>query len=220
MVQPITVQEIDEGIASIHPSKAQGLDGFNSFFFHKFWHIIKKDIYEACLLFFEHGKLLKSLNCTAISLVPKVPNPVHVKEYRPISCANVLYKVIAKVLAGRMQKKIAKVVDNLLLTTELIKGYSRSHVSPQCMIKIDLRKAYDSVEWSFVESMIQHLGFHGRYVEWVMECILTISYSVMVNGKASKPFEARKGLRQGRSNVFIPICSRDGVSLEESSNFT
>lgn len=51
------------------------------------------------------------MNCTTISLVPKVPNPIHVKDFRPISCSNVLYKILAKIMASRMQKGVAKVVS-------------------------------------------------------------------------------------------------------------
>lgn len=79
LIRPITTIDIDQGLHNIHSSNAPGIDGYNSFFYKKIWHIIKKDVYEACLLFFKHGKFVKSLNCTLISLVPKVANPSNVK---------------------------------------------------------------------------------------------------------------------------------------------
>lgn len=76
-----------------------------------------------------------------------------------------LYKIIAKILANKMQKVIADVIDpaksgfiprrqlldNVLLSSELIKGYGRKRLSPRCMVEIDLRNAYDFVEWSFLQ---------------------------------------------------------------------
>ncbi|WMV34807.1 hypothetical protein MTR67_028192 [Solanum verrucosum] len=115
--------------------------------------------------FFQSGKLYRPVNCTVITLVPKNSSPVNIKEYRPIACCTIIYKIIAKVLASRMQKVMAriiseaqsgfipgrKIVDNIILATELVKAYSRQHISPRCMLKIDLQKAYDSVEWSYLE---------------------------------------------------------------------
>lgn len=64
-------------------------------------------------------------------------------------------------------------------------------------VKINLRKTYDSIKWSFLEKMITGLGFPWLFVEWVMKCIKTVSFSILVNGKPMAPFQACKGLRQG-----------------------
>uniref|UniRef100_A0A0V0I001 Putative ovule protein n=1 Tax=Solanum chacoense TaxID=4108 RepID=A0A0V0I001_SOLCH len=88
--------------------------------------------------------MLKAINCTSITLVPKIPNPSTVKEYRPIECCTVLYKIIAKVLTSRLQEVISsvireaqsgfipgrKIADNIILATELVKAYQRKHISP------------------------------------------------------------------------------------------
>lgn len=89
------------------------------------------------------------------------------------------------------------IADNILLATELLRGYSRSHVSPRCVIKVDIKKAYDSVEWPFLETMMIELGFPRQWVQWIMACVHSVSYSVQLNGIPSKPFQAKKGLRQG-----------------------
>lgn len=85
--------------------------------------------------------------------------------------------------------------DNILLSHELVKGYSRKHISPRCMIKVDLQKAYDSIEWCAIEQLLKPLGFPARFVHWVMVCLYTVNYSVNINGELSKNFKARKGLR-------------------------
>lgn len=121
---------------------------------------MKQEVCEAVKDFFITGKLYKAINCTTLTLIPKIPNPTTVKDYRPIACCTVLYKLISKVLAARLQKVMSYIIseaqagfvpgrgiaDNIVLAHELVKSYNRKHISPRCMIKVDIQKAYDSVE--------------------------------------------------------------------------
>ena len=122
-----------------------------------------------------------------------------------------MYKLVSKIITARMAVVIGEVIneaqagfipgkhigDNILLATELIKGYSQKAVSPRCMIKVDLRKAYDSIEWSFLQCMLSELGFPSQFITWIMECVTTVSYSILLNGKPTTPFPSKKGVRQG-----------------------
>lgn len=94
-------------------------------------------------------------------MVPKVSNVATLHDYRPISCCNVMYKCIMKILTLRMIKVVQKLVspcqsafvpggviqDNILLAHELVNSYHRNNGSPRCAVKIDLKKAYDTVRW-------------------------------------------------------------------------
>ncbi|XP_056691739.1 uncharacterized protein [Spinacia oleracea] len=195
LIIPISDLEIDTAIKGINVNKAPGLDGFNSLFFHKTWSIVKADIYNEIREFFDTGVLLKPINNTAVTLIPKIQNASTVKDFRPIACCSVVYKIISKILTARMQGVIGKVVhcaqagfiigrniaDNILLASELIKCYFRKNISPRCMIKVDLKKAYDSIEWPFLESMLVELGFPAIFVKWIMQCLGSVSYSILVN---------------------------------------
>ncbi|XP_060216478.1 secreted RxLR effector protein 78-like [Lycium barbarum] len=64
-------------------------------------------------------------------------------------------------------------------------------------MKVDLRKAYDSIEWCFLQSMMAELGFPYKFIKWTMECISTVSYSLVINGGLAKPFPGKRGIRQG-----------------------
>ncbi|XP_075085145.1 uncharacterized protein LOC142168364 [Nicotiana tabacum] len=64
-------------------------------------------------------------------------------------------------------------------------------------MKLDMQKAYDSIEWPFMEQVLNALAFPDKFVKWVMTCMETVTYTVMINGNLTKPFEAKKGLRQG-----------------------
>ena len=65
------------------------------------------------------------------------------------------------------------------------------------MLKIDLQKAYDSVEWAFLEEVIVVLGLPDMFTQWVIHCVKTVNYTIVVNGHTTKRFDAAKGLRQG-----------------------
>lgn len=65
------------------------------------------------------------------------------------------------------------------------------------MLKIDMQKAYDSIEWDYLEQIMVHLNFSTLVINWIMACLRNVSYSIVINGKPTKPFDAKRGLRQG-----------------------
>lgn len=107
------------------------------------------------------------MNATIITLVPKKSNPTFMRDYRPISCCNLIYKVITKILANRLLLGLDDIVscnqgafvpkrsigENILLAQELVNDYHKNKGSPRCALKIDLMKAYDSVSWEFYHSL-------------------------------------------------------------------
>ena len=80
----------------MNDSKASGPDGFTSLFFKKAWSIVGSDVTEEVESFFNSGCMLREINCTIIALVPKVPNPESMHDYRPISCCNTIYMIRIK----------------------------------------------------------------------------------------------------------------------------
>ncbi|XP_074304837.1 uncharacterized protein LOC141639662 [Silene latifolia] len=161
--------------------------------------------------FFHTGQLLSQLNATNISLIPKCERPTSVKQFRPIACCNVLYKVISKLLCNRLalilpdiihesQGEFVKgrsIIENVLICQDIVHQYSRKNVSPRCLFKIDLQKAYDTVEWDFVRQLLIGLKFPSKFVNLLMACITSTSYTLVLNGNNFGYFKGERGLRQG-----------------------
>ncbi|CAH9145483.1 unnamed protein product [Cuscuta epithymum] len=222
LVAPITDLEIKEALFDIGDNKSPGPDGYTSAFFKKKWNTVGFDFTRAVRGFFGSGRLLKQTNHTVIALIPKTNHSPTPADFRPIACTNVVYKVITKIISKRMIPCLPDLIDhaqgafvdgrlmidNVFVAQELIKGYSRKRASPRCMIKVDLRKAYDTISWDFLAAMLTHLGFPGRFIHWIMECVTTPSYSISINGVLHGHFEGKRGLRQGdpMSPLLFVLC--------------
>ncbi|KAK4384704.1 Retrovirus-related Pol polyprotein from type-2 retrotransposable element R2DM [Sesamum angolense] len=87
--------------------------------------------------------------------------------------------------------------DNVLLAQELFSGYNQCRLPPRCALKVDLRKAYDTVEWDFLFATLRLFGFPAVFIRWIEECVTSAHYSVVVNGGVHGFFAGARGLRQG-----------------------
>ncbi|KAL0346003.1 UNVERIFIED_CONTAM: Retrovirus-related Pol polyprotein from type-2 retrotransposable element R2DM [Sesamum radiatum] len=87
--------------------------------------------------------------------------------------------------------------DNILLAQELFLGYKQARLPPKCALKVDLRKAYDTLEWDFMLATLRLFGFPEVLVHWIEECVSTAHFSVCLNGTSHGFFAGARGLRQG-----------------------
>lgn len=162
LTKVVEEKEIHDALFSMNSEKSPGQDGMTPLFFQKFWSIIKKDIIPAIQAFFTSGFMLKSINHTIISLIPKIQNPISLKHFRPISLCSVLYKIISKILANRLKvvlhKCISKtqsafipgrqILDNVMVAHEYMHYLKnkRQGKNGYMAVKLDMAKAYDRVE--------------------------------------------------------------------------
>ncbi|KAL0439801.1 UNVERIFIED_CONTAM: hypothetical protein Slati_2463100 [Sesamum latifolium] len=136
LIRPFTREEVKAALFDIEEDRAPGPDGYSSGFSKAAWPIVGDEVTRAVLNFFATGRLLKQVNATLLTLIPKVSAPNLVVDFRPISCCNVIYKIISKLLVLRLRVILGKLVspsqnafvpdrsigDNILLAQELFRA--------------------------------------------------------------------------------------------------
>jgi hypothetical protein len=208
-------------------NKSSGPDGFNGEFFKASWEVIKGDLKIFVDEFYIRGKLPKGFLAYFIALIPKVSNPHTINEFRPISLLGSVYKILAKVLSTRLGQVMGKLisnnqsafikgrllVDGVLALNEVVDLVKRAR--KKCIIfKVDFEKAYDSVNWNFLEYMLRRFGFREKWILWIKSYVFAGSLSVLVNGSPSQEVNIQRGLKQGDPLApFLFLLVAEGIGL-------
>jgi hypothetical protein len=87
--------------------------------------------------------------------------------------------------------------DHILLTYELIRGYSRKGGTSKCMMQFDLQKAYDNVDWHALQHIFIEIGLPSQFIQWIMLGVTSVSYKFSIHGRHTSFLKAKRGLRQG-----------------------
>lgn len=194
----VTEEEIQKVVFDIGKDKAPGPDGIAASFYQQFWPDIKEAIIEEIKGFFQSGIMQGTMNHTNICLIPKIEVPTTMSDFRPIALCNVSYKIISKILVERLKKHLSSIVsetqaafipgrnimDNVIIAHEMLhslkkrKRWANSYMT----VKTDISKAYDRLEWYFLRDTMHHMGFDRVWINWVMQCVELVSYSVLING--------------------------------------
>ncbi|GLT85577.1 hypothetical protein SLE2022_037640 [Rubroshorea leprosula] len=170
LCRSVSEEEIRSAVFQLGAFKAPGVDGFPGCFFQQHWDLVAPDMCNAIRHFFEHGFMLRELNKTKIVLIPKIKNPEVISQFRPISLCNFSYKIIAKILANRLKGYLDRLItpfqsafipgraihDNILIAHEAFHGLrlKKSGKHGIVALKLDIRKAYDSVDWNCLENIL------------------------------------------------------------------
>jgi hypothetical protein len=172
LTKPFSEAEVKAAIWDCDSFKSPGPDGINFGFYKDFWAELKGDVMRFISEFHRNGRLSKGLNSTFIALIPKVDNPQRLNDYRPISLVGSLYKILAKVLANRLRLVIGSVIsepqtafvkdrqilDGILIANEVVDD-ARKTKKELLLFKVDFEKAYDSVDWSYLDAVMGKMGF-------------------------------------------------------------
>ncbi|GKD98852.1 putative RNA-directed DNA polymerase, eukaryota, reverse transcriptase zinc-binding domain protein, partial [Tanacetum coccineum] len=197
------MDELKAAVWGCGSEKVPGPDGYTFAFVKKYWDMLKVDILGFVNSFFSSRKMPPGSNSSFITLIPKVPNLVHIKDFRPISLIGIYYKIVAKVLANRL----TKVVDKIKRKKKML------------IFKVDFEKAFDSVSWRYLDFMLCNLGFGLIWRSWIKACLELSRTSILVNGSPTSEFNVKRGLRQGdplSPFLFIIIMEDLHMALSDS----
>ena len=213
LTRSVTEDEIREAVFDMGANRTPGPDGFSAVFYQKFWEDIKDDLMQEVSSFFDGDGLDTTHNHTNLYLIPKVYPPTGMKEFRPIALCNVAYKIFTKILVNRLKKHLSNIISenqnafipgrvityNIVIAHEIfhsLKARKRQATSYMA-VKTDITKAYDRLERRFLEKTMMYMGFDAKWISWIMNCISTVSYSVIINGTPEGCITPQRGIRQG-----------------------
>ncbi|XP_013607649.1 PREDICTED: uncharacterized protein LOC106314296 [Brassica oleracea var. oleracea] len=153
LISPFTSEDIRSAFFSLPHNKASGQDGYTPDFFMSYWYVVGGEVTAAVAEFFNSGHLLKHMNATNLALIPKIPNASKNSDFRPISCQSQ-----SSFLLGRLLS------ENIILATKIVHGYNTNNVDPSGMLKVDLRKAFDTLRWDFVIADLRGINIPELYM--------------------------------------------------------
>eukprot|EP00253_Pinus_taeda_P035212 PITA_35212 len=208
LMRVATLAEVEEVIMNMKRGKSPRPDGFTVEFYQAAWKFMGQDILE----FVEESRLKyrmwSGINSTFLTLIPKNNNTEEAQGFRPIALCNVIYKVISSLVAKRLKPLLPsiispektgfvegrKILDGLVVAQEVIHSLNQNKRKGM-MIKLDLSKAYDRLNWRYLSAVLEAYGFEKRWIEWILSMVSTPIFSILVNGLPTKTFNASRGIR-------------------------
>ena len=190
--------------------KSPGPDGIPMEVYKALFDVLGSDLLRVIKDSRCSGKIPVVFNTTFISLIPKTNCPKSFDDFKPISLCNFVYKIIGKIISTRIKKILGRFISKeqfgflrgrqIHEAVGIIQeGLHSIHVKAlkSVVLKIDLSKAYDRVNWIFLRVIMTKMGFYVSFITWVMSSISSVSFVVLINGVASNFFRSGRGLRQG-----------------------
>jgi len=229
---PFTRQDIFTALKDMQPLKAPGPDGFYAFFFQRYWPVVHDDVCKVVLHVLHGNPMPCGINDTFVTLIPKIPNPEKVTQFRPIGLCNVIYKLIARCIINRLKPALPhlispmqssfvpgrQITDNVIITQEVLQTMRRKTGHTGWMaIKLDLEKAYDRLSWTFIQDTLVKMRLPGSLIKVIMTCVSSCTLNILWNGKPSETFQPSRGVRQGdplSSYLFVACMERLSQLIE------
>ena len=224
----ISIEECREAVNKMKGKKSPGDDGLPIEFYRAFWNEIGSlliDVYNEC---FKHKILPPSMRRSVITLIHKKDDKTNIENYRPISLTNTDYRILASILASRLQKVISNIVGpdqtayvknrfigtNIRLIQDVFNLYNEKGL-PGLFLFLDFKKAFDSIEWEFIFRILAKFNIGQEFQQWIKILYTNPSAFIKNNGHLSQEFLLTRGVRQGCqiSSLLFILC------MEILSNF-
>jgi hypothetical protein len=206
-----TEDKVRSVVRNLPNDKAPGPDSFTGLFYKVAWDIIKSDVLNALHAFWaQDGRSFSHLNGAYMVLLKKKAQPAEIKDCRPVSLIHSFGKLVTKCMANRHAPRLDALVcrnQSAIIKGRRIQDNFRTvwlscrvlHAQrSRCLLlKIDIAKAFDTVSWTVLLKILQHLGFGLRWRNWISVILGSASTRILLNGQPGRRICHARGLRQG-----------------------
>jgi len=207
----ISEQELTQSINNANLSSSPGADGISNRFIKHFWQFFKTPLLKLCRHCYETNSLPVSFKSANIKLIPKKGDVSKIKNWRPISLLNCFYKIVSRVITARLRKFMDK------MTPICQKGYSSNRYCQEvlinvmenierlkrlnkkgCLISLDIKKAFDSLSHSYLNSVYKFYNMGPRIIKWITLLCTNRQACVIIDGTfTTEYFDLERGNAQG-----------------------
>ena len=206
----ITLEECTAALNSFATNKSPGVDGLSYEFYRAFWTLLGPDLISVLNASFNVGKLSLSQRTGIITLLYKKGDKLDPKHWRPITLLCTDYKILAKVLTGRLAKVLHNVVSPCQtcgipgrFSGEVVRvvqdciDFANSSNLGGALLSLDQEKAFDRVDWAFLQQVLTSMNFGPSFRSWVRLLYNSLYSRILINGALGGPFSISRGVRQG-----------------------
>ena len=219
----ISAKECLDALKVMGDGKSPGMDGFTVEFYKLFWNDLSHYLVRSINFSYSIGEMSVTQRSALITTLPK-PNKTkfYLKNWRPTSLLGVDYKIASAVIANRIKKVLPSIIshtqkgflknrsmaENTRLIYDIIDKLN-SNKQGGLLLLIDFEKAFDSVEWNFLDEALKFFNFGESIRRWVKTFYKNINSSILYNGHCSNSFSVSRGVRQGDplSPYLFIICA-------------
>ena len=207
----ILYSELTQALKNMKNDKSPGLDGFTVEFFKFFWSDLGLFVLRSLNYGYRNGNLSVTQRQGIITCLPKPGKNRHfLKNWRPISLLNVIYKLASSVIAGRIKSVLKNLIhddqkglisgrfigENIKLIYDILFETKQQEI-PGLILSIDFEKAFDTVSWKFIEKVLNYFNFGPSLISWLRLFQKGSESCIIQNGFMSEFFNLKRGCRQG-----------------------
>ena len=207
----LTYNECYRSLLTFQTGKAPGNDGLTAEFYKTFWPLLGNLVVDCLNEAYECGELSTSQKMAIIKLIEKKDkDKMYIKNWRPISLLNVDVKIASKAIAKRLETVLPLIIHenqcayvkgrSIFDCTRIIDDimfYTKENKLSGLLLAIDFEKAFDSLDWTFLNKVLSAFNFGQSFIKWVNTFYSNIQSCVMNNGFSSVHFDVMRGVRQG-----------------------